>query len=169
MKNKINNPEKDYERELKKYIGYLAYVIRALKEVITKQKLHHIKYEVNGEKYEGLFSLVLVTNATRVGGIDNIYDNVKLDDDTFEVLFCTLQKKTDILKIIMMLTHQEINNVPGLYFYKTNNLKMTISDPEAWTLDGEKYKRRTTRYEIKNGYKVKIKIPNKNIKKLFSK
>lgn len=158
----------DTKRELKKYLGYLAYIIRAAKEIFTKQKFHHIKYEVNGEKYEGLFSLVLITNATRVGGIDNIYDNVKLDDDAFEVLFCTLQKKTDILKTIMMLTHKEINSVPGLCFYKTNKLKMTISNPDAWTLDGEKYKRRTTRYEIKNSYKVSVLMPKKNISKLFT-
>lgn len=159
----------DTKRELKKYLGYLAYVIRAAKEVFTKQKFHHIRYEVNGEKYEGLFSLVLITNATRVGGIDNIYEGVKLDDDAFEVLFCTLQKKTDILKTIMMLTHKEITNVPGICFYRTNKIKMNISNPDPWTLDGEKYKKRTTKYEIKNSYKVQVLMPKKNISKMFTK
>ena len=155
------------KREAKKYLGYLAYIIRAAKEVLKKQKLHHIAYEVNGEKYEGLFSLVLITNATRVGGIDNIYDDVKLNDNQFEVLFCNLLKKTDILKVLMMLGHEKINNVPGLFFYKTDNIKLTITEPKAWTLDGEKFKQGTNQYEIKNSYKVPVLLPQKNIKKLF--
>lgn len=154
-------------RKFKKYLGYFAYVFRAIKEAFKKQKLHHIVYEVNNERYEGLFSLVLITNATRVGGIDNIYDDVKLDDDQFEVLFCNLLKKRDILKTLVMLGRENINNVPGLFFYKTNNIKLTITDPKAWTLDGEKFKLRTNTYEIKNTYKVPIQLPKKNIKKLF--
>ena len=156
------------KRELKQYLGYLAYIFKAIKEVVKKQKLHHITYEVNGEKYEGLFSLVLITNATRVGGMDNIYDNVKLNDETFEVLFCNLLKKRDILRILLMLRKEKIENVPGLFFYKTNNIKLTIENPKAWTLDGEKFKQRTNRYEIKNTYKVPIQLPQKNIKKLFN-
>ena len=155
------------KRELKQYLGYLAYIFRAVKEVFKKQKLHHITYEVNGEKYEGLFSLVLITNATRVGGIDTIYDDVKLNDDKFEVLFCNLLKKRDILRTLVMLGREKINNVPGLFFYKTNNIKLTITDPKAWTLDGEKFKLRTNRYEIKNTYKVPVQLPKKNINKLF--
>lgn len=156
------------KRELKQYLGYLAYIFKAIKEIVKKQKLHHITYEVNGEKYEGLFSLVLITNATRVGGIDNIYDNVKLNDETFEVLFCNLLKKRDILKTLLMLRREKIENVPGLFFYKTNKIKLTIENPASWTLDGEKFKQRTNRYEIKNTYKVPIQLPQKNIKKLFN-
>lgn len=155
------------KRELKQYLGYLAYVFNAIKEALKKQKLHHISYEVNGEKYEGLFSLVLITNATRVGGIDNIYDDVKLNDQTFEVLFCNLLKKRDIIKTLLILRKEKITNVPGLFFYKTDNIKLTIENPKAWTLDGEKFKQKTKKYEIKNTYKVPIQLPNKNIKKLF--
>ena len=126
-----------------------------------------VSYETKGEKYEGLFSLVLITNATRVGGIDNIYDDVKLNDNQFEVLFCNLLKKTDILKVLMMLGHEKINNVPGLFFYKTDNIKLTITEPKAWTLDGEKFKQGTNQYEIKNSYKVPVLLPQKNIQKLF--
>lgn len=155
------------KRELKQYLGYLAYVFNALKEIIKKHKLHHITYEVNGEKYEGLFSLVLITNATRVGGINNIYDDVKLNDERFEVLFCNLLKKTDILKTLLILRKEKITNVPGIFFYRTDNIKLTIDNPKPWTLDGEKYKQKTKKYEIKNKYKVPVQLPNKNIPKIF--
>ena len=76
-------------------------------------------------------------------------------------------KKTDILKVLMMLGHEKINNVPGLFFYKTDNIKLTITEPKAWTLDGEKFKQGTNQYEIKNSYKVPVLLPQKNIQKLF--
>lgn len=155
------------KRELKQYLGYLAYIFNAIKEVLKKQKLHHITYEVNNERYEGLFSLVLITNATRVGGIDNIYDDVKLNDQTFEVLFCNLLKKRDILKTLLILRKEKITNIPGLFFYKTDDIKIIIENPKPWTLDGEKFKQKTKVYEIKNSYKVPVQLPNKNINKLF--
>lgn len=155
------------KRELKQYLGYLAYVFKAIKEALKTQKLHYMSYEVNGEKYEGLFSLVLITNATRVGGIDNIYDDVKLNDQTFEVLFCNLLKKRDIIKTLLILRKEKITNIPGLFFYKTDNIKLTIENPKPWTLDGEKYKEKVKTYVIKNTYKVPMKLPEKNIDKLF--
>lgn len=155
------------KRELKQYLGYLAYVFKAIKEALKTQKLHYMSYEVNGEKYEGLFSLVLITNATRVGGIDNIYDDVKLNDQTFEVLFCNLLKKRDIIKTLLVLRKEKITNIPGLFFYKTDNIKLTIENPKPWTLDGEKYKEKAKTYVIKNTYKVPMKLPEKNIDKLF--
>lgn len=155
------------KRELKQYLGYLAYVFKAIKEALKTQKLHYMSYEVNGEKYEGLFSLVLITNATRVGGIDNIYDDVKLNDQTFEVLFCNLLKKRDIIKTLLILRKEKITNIPGLFFYKTDNIKLTIENPKPWTLDGEKYKEKAKTYVIKNTYKVPMKLPEKNIDKLF--
>ena len=58
----------------------------------------NIKYEVNGEVKEGRFSFIFITNSSRIGGVDNIYDDVKLNDNKFEVLMCDIKNKFDMLR-----------------------------------------------------------------------
>ena len=73
-------------RELKKRIGHLAYIREGARDFFRKVKLYDITYEVDNEKYRGLFSFALITNANRVAGINNFYKDIKLDDNKFEIL-----------------------------------------------------------------------------------
>lgn len=134
--------------------------------------MYDISYEINGEKYRGLFSLVLISNANHIAGIKNVYKDVKLDDDKFEVVFCNLKGKKDILKTLYFLTLYDSTNVPGVYFYRTNNIKLKINnaEDETWCIDGEKLeKSEDNKYNIKITKNIQILIPNKNVNKLFEK
>ena len=79
----------DTPRDMKKKFGYFAYLINAIKSFNSKTKLFEVSYEIDGEVYRGLYSFMLICNASRMGGIQMLQD-VKMDDGKFEVLFSNI-------------------------------------------------------------------------------
>lgn len=156
-------------RELKKKLGYLAYLKEAVKSFFDKTKLNEIIYEVDGVEYRGLFSFIIVSSANRISGINNFYKDVKLDDNKFEVLLCNICKKKDIIKSLYFLTMYDVHKVPGIYSYKTDKLKIKfVKKPKKpWCIDGEKLEENGTVYEITIDRNIEMMIPKKNIDKLF--
>ena len=153
----------------KKKLGYIAYLIEALKDVFRFTKLRELTYEIDGVKYQGLYSFVFVANATRIAGIKDVFYDVKLDDNNFEVLFCNLSKRKDIINTLYYLRKTDITHVPGFYFHKTDNLKISFENEKDinWCIDGEKIEMKNSVVEIKIDKNVMIRIPKKNIKELF--
>ena len=100
---------------------------------------------------------------------NDFYKDVKLDDDKFEVLLCSIAKKKDIIKSLYFLALYGAEKVPGFEFYKTNNFKMKFADvpKKDWCVDGEKLDSKVLTYEIKNINNVEVLLPKKNINKLF--
>lgn len=156
-------------RELKKKLGYLAYLKEAVKSFFDKTKLNEIIYEVDGVEYRGLFSFIIVSSANRISGINNFYKDVKLDDNKFEVLLCNICEKKDIIKSLYFLTMYDVHKVPGIYSYKTDKLKIKfLKKPrKPWCIDGEKLEENGKDYEITIDRNIKMMIPKKNIDKLF--
>lgn len=166
---KFLNVPYETPRDLKKKYGYLAYIIEAFKSLKDKTRLYDITYEIDGEEYRGLYSFMLISNANRIAGINNFFRDIKLDDDRFEVLLCNLSTKKDIFKSLYYLKTHDITKVPGFYFHKTNNLKITFNSviKKKWCIDGEKYDEDTNIFKIKIVHDIKILMPSKNIDKLF--
>lgn len=169
---KYTNISYETPRDLKKKIGHLAYVKEAIASFFSKTKLYDISYEIDGEKYRGLFSLILISNANHIAGIKDVYKDVKLDDNLLEVVFCTIKKRKDVLKSLYFLTKYDPSKVPGIDFYRTNNIKIQINSEnyKPWCIDGEKLEAPKNKiYNIEITNKVKILTPKKNISKLFTK
>lgn len=167
---KFMNVPYETSRELKKKLGYLAYLVNGVKEFRNSTKLYELSYTVGDETYHGLYSFLIVSNANRIAGINNFYNDVKLDDGKFEVLFCNLTRKKDILKTLYYLRTNDITKVPGVYFHKTNHLKVNFKRKvSSWCVDGEKLEDDTKDYDITIKQNVKIMMPKKNINSLFQK
>jgi len=166
---KFTNISYETPKKLKKKFGYLAYLIEGLKEIRGKTKLCDIHYTVDNKVYSDKFSFILISNANRIAGINNFYENVLLDDNKFEVLFCNLTTKKDIISAIYHLTKTDITRVPGFSFYKVDNLEIefVITPKKGWSIDGEELEEKTEKYKIEIVRDIKILIPKKNIKKLF--
>ncbi|MCH5166774.1 MAG: hypothetical protein J1F35_02665 [Erysipelotrichales bacterium] len=167
---KFMNIPYDTPRNLKKKYGHAAYLLSGFKDFITRRtKNYNVEYEVNGIKKKGLYSFMLISSATRIAGFNNFYKDVKLDDDTFEVLFCTYTRKIDILRAMAMLIATDAERVDGFESYRTNHIKIKFekNPKNAWCVDGEKLEIRTKTYDIKNEKGIKILMPKTNIKKLF--
>ncbi len=158
----------DTPRKLKKNFGYLAYMINAIKSFNQKTHLFEMSYTANGETYTGLYSFVLICNASRMGGLEILQD-VKMNDGKFEVLLSNITTKKDIIRSLYLLKTSDITKVPGFYFFRTDNLKIKLKEPpkKRFCIDGEMLKTRTTEYEIKIVKGIKMLLPNKELDKIF--
>ena len=167
---KFLNVPYETSREKKKKLGHIAYILEGVKEFGKNTKTYDITYEINGKTIRDKFSFMIASNSNRIAGINHFYKNIKLDDGKFEVLFCKLTKKTDILKGLLTILNGDITKANGFIFYRTDNLKLKFNEPldKNWCIDGEKLPNITNEYEIKSKTKTKILIPNKNIKSLFT-
>lgn len=168
---KFINVPYETERKLKKSLGHLAYLINGFKEFFQITKLYDIEYEIDGMKERGLFSLILISNANHIAGFNNIYKNVKLDDDKFEIIFCNISRRKDLVRSLIMLVKNDITKIPGIYSYTGKNIKIKFYDKPKnnWTIDGEKYKDLTNDYEINIEKNMKFLLSKKNLDNLFIK
>ena len=166
---KFMNIPYETPRELKKRIGQLAYIKEGFIDIFRKIKLYDIEYEINNEKFRGLFSFALITNANRVAGINNFYKDIKLNDNRFEILMCNITKLKDLIKTIYFFSKYDASKIPGFYFYKTDNLKIKFSKPlkKPLCIDGESFDDMSGIYNIKIDHDVHVLMPSKNIENLF--
>lgn len=158
-------------RKLKKKLGHLAYLINGIKEFFQMTKLYELEYKIDGITYHGFYSLILISNANRIAGFNNIYKNVKLDDDKFEIMFCNITRRKDLVKTLILLVKTGITSVPGIYCYTCNEIEITFSEKvkNNWTIDGEKLRDERRKYKITIDKDLKMLLPKKNIPKLFTK
>ena len=167
---KFMNIPYETSRKTKKKLGYLAYVLNATKNFFKFTKLHDVTYVIDNEEYNGLYSFMVITNATRIAGM-KIFDNIKLDDNKFEILFCNIKKRKDIIKSLMYLRKTDITHVPGFYFHVSNNIKIIVNDEKGlpWCLDGEKYDVVENEIDIAIDRNTSIMLPKENLEELFTK
>lgn len=155
-------------QELKKKLGYFAYIWEIIKRIFNPISRYEINYSIDGVKHSGKYTFIIISNANRIAGINNFYDNIKLDDSMFEVMLCSIYKKRDILKAIYTLKTSDITTFSGIEIYKASEMEINFkNNDKSWCVDGEELKNRKMKYKITLRKHVKIMIPNKNIKKLF--
>ncbi len=167
---KFMNIPYETSRKSKKRFGYLAYMMNAVKDFFQRTKLYDITYEINGEEYNGLYSFLFISNATRVAGM-KMFDDIKLDDNKVEILFSNISKKKHILKALLQFKKRGITNVAGMYSYESNKLKIRINDEKdlPWCIDGEKIDIKGNEIEIEIDQNTRIMLPKTKIDELFTK
>lgn len=158
-------------RNLKKKYGKIAYILYGLKQLQNKIHTYRVKYKIDGVEHEGEYSFFFITNSSRVAGVDDIYYDVKMDDDMFEVALANPKTKPDILRMLVQVTMKDVKEVPGITYYQTKNFQIEFLDkPKAsWCIDGEEYETNKSTYEFKVDQKIKMLIPKTNANKLFDK
>ena len=157
-------------RKLKEKYGRMAYILYAIKQLKEKMVFHKVKYTVDGTTYEDEFSFFFITNSNRVAGVSvkNILDDVKLDDNKFEVLMLKIKNKWDILKALHYLKRRELNDIPGFTYFKTDNIKFEFDEvPPSWCIDGDELTHNSKVFEIKINKDNNMLLPSKNVSLLF--
>lgn len=159
----------DTPRQLKKHFGKLGYIIYAIKNHIRKVKQYHIKYIVDNHEEEDDFSFAFITNTNHVAGVNNIYDDVKLDDGLFEVVLCKAKSIKEIARLVTTILATNNKKLKNVVYFKTDNLILEFSKipKESWCVDGEELKHNTNRFTFSVNKEVNMLIPNKNVDKLF--
>jgi YegS/Rv2252/BmrU family lipid kinase len=155
-------------RKLKEKYGRLAYGLYGIKQLSQKLKFFSVKYTVDGETHESKYSFIFITNSNRVGGVNNIYEDVKLDDNKFEVLMCKIKNKWDILKAIHYIKRRELNDISMFTYFKTNYIKFEFENiPPSWCIDGDELTHEEKVFEISINKDNYMMLPSKNVSLLF--
>lgn len=148
---KFMNISYDTPRKQKSKFGYLAYLGAGFIDFFKPLDTYDIDYEINGQVYNGKYTLGIISNANRIAGVKNFYRDVKLDDDCFEVLLCKTNKKNKFLKSLVDIGLNDVTTSKGFDFFRTNNIKIHFNNKlkNPWTIDGERFKNNIDSYEIK--------------------
>lgn len=156
-------------RELKKKYGKIAYIIYGLKQLRNRIHSYNIKYKIDGQEFEGKYSFFFITNSSRVAGVNDIYYDVKLDDNKFEVAMALANNKKELLKILASTITKDIKDIPEVTYYKTDNFEIEFLDPpkSSWCIDGEEYKTAKTKFVFNVEKCMKMMTPKENIEYLF--
>ena len=144
-------------RELKKRYGKLAYILYGFKQIFNKINKYNIKYKIDDEEYETECSFIFISNSSRIAGQPDVYYDVKLDDN--------------MLKMLVLLTTVEVKDIPGVTYYRTNNLEIEFLNKQktSWCIDGEEYKEKTNKYTFRVEQNMKMQVPREKINVLFKK
>lgn len=122
------------DSNLKKRIGYLAYIIRAAVEVFTIPKMRMKIRHDNGDE-RGRYSLVLIINSKRVAGINMIYKPT-LDDGLVDVvLYKSFPPFNAIIYIISAIL--PFWSTPLIRRFKSKKLEIKTNAKTRWNIDGE--------------------------------
>ena len=156
-------------RSLKKRYGRIAYILYGIKQLRNKIHRYHIKYKIDGKEYKGTYSFIFVSNSSRIAGQPDIYYDVKLDDNMFEVAFADVKNKKDMLKMLVLVSTIDVKKIPGITYYRTNNLEIEfLTKPKSsWCLDGEEYKNTSMKFDFKVEQSMKMLVPKGKINKMF--
>ena len=156
-------------RELKKKYGKLAYIMYGLRQLRNKINRYNIKYKIDGVEHEGKYSFIFITNSSRVAGVNDIYYDVKLDDNMFEVAMADVKNKKDMIKMFFLINNMDVKDIPDITYYQTKDFEIEFLDPPktSWCIDGEEYKSSQLNFKFKVEKDTKMLMPKENIKKLF--
>jgi YegS/Rv2252/BmrU family lipid kinase len=160
----------DTPKKWKEIFGRLAYFLFGFTEMYQRIRMNKIKYTVDGKTKEGEFSFIFITNSSRIGGVEGVYPDMKLDDNKFEVLLCNLKTKPEILKALVYAKNNGVMNVPGCEYYSTDKFDIEFDHipKHSWGLDGEEFKSKTAKYTFTVDKSTEVLIPDKkSVKMLF--
>ena len=156
-------------RNLKKRYGKIAYIIYGLKQLRNKINSYHIKYKIDDIENEGEYSLILISNSSRIAGQPDVYYDVKLDDNMFEVALAKVKTKKEMLKTLVLASTIDVKDIPNVTYYQTNNFEIEFLDSPktSWCIDGEEFKSDSLKYRFRLEKEMKMQVPKDNINKLF--
>ena len=156
-------------RSLKKKYGKIAYILYGMKQLRNKIHQYDVEYTIDGEKHVGNYSFIFVSNSSRIAGQPDIYYDVKLDDNMFEVALAHVTNKKDMLRLLVLASTVDVKDIPGITYYQTNNFEIEFLDKPktSWCIDGEEYKSDSNKFVFKVEKNMKMQVPKESAEKLF--
>lgn len=157
-------------RELKKKYGKIAYLIYGARQLLNSLNHYKVRFKVDGKEYEGTYSYIFISNSSRIAGQPDVYYNVKLDDNMFEVALANAKNKKELVKILAKVDTMDVKDIPEITYFQTDNFEIEFIDEAktSWCIDGEEYKEDTNKFVFRVEQNMKMQIPNENVGKLFA-
>ena len=156
-------------RSLKKRYGKIAYILYGMKQLRNKIHRYKLQYSIDGEKHVGTYSFIFVSNSSRIAGQPDVYYDVKLDDNMFEVALANVKNKTEMLRLLVLISTMDVKDIPGITYYQTNNFEIEFLDKPktSWCIDGEEYKSDSNKFTFHVEKNMKMQVPRETLDKLF--
>lgn len=156
-------------RSLKKRYGKVAYILYGIKQLRNKINQYNIQYTIDGETHVGKYSFIFISNSSRIAGQPDVYYDVKLDDNMFEVALAAVNNKKDMLRLLVLANTMDVKDIPGITYYQTNNFEIEFIDKPktSWCIDGEEYKVNTNKFTFRVEKCMKMQVPKETAGKLF--
>ena len=156
-------------RSLKEKYGKIAYFLYGMKHFRTKLNTYHIQYKVNGEEHEGQYSFIFISNSSYIAGQPDVYYDVKLDDNKFEVALANVKTFSELSKLLVLISSVDVKTIPNITYYQTDHFEMEFdSIPDtSWCLDGEEMIPNTKHFIFRVDQSMKMMVPDENASKLF--
>jgi len=164
---KFLNIPYETKSEEKKKDGYLAYIKAGLSELLDKVRRYRSEVEIDGIKLDGKYSLIMVSNANHIAGIDGFHRDVCLDDGQMEVLLCKSKNIRNFAGNFMM--HLMGYKSGDIITLKAKEVKVKMLDKpdKKWCIDGENYCYDGNDFFIRIGEQMPFLTPKVKNKKLF--
>ena len=122
------------DSQLKKKIGYLAYIVQGAVEIFTIPKMRMKIRHDNGDE-RGTCSLALIINSKRVAGINMVY-KPSLDDGKVDVvLYKSYTPFNWLLYMISFII--PFWSTPLVKRFKSRKLEIKTDAKSRWNIDGE--------------------------------
>lgn len=131
------NVSYETKQELKKQIGNLAYIIKALHEIPNLHP-YHVKMNLDGKVFEKDLMFGLIINGNRVAG----FEMVEQADNTFKdglfdiILVEHTPHPLELYNYPLGVLHPELN-MKYVERYQAKSIIIESQEKLAWTLDGE--------------------------------
>lgn len=131
------NVSYETKQELKKQIGNLAYIIKAIHEIPNLHP-YHVKMNLDGNVFEKDLMFGLIINGNRVAG----FEMVEQADNTFKdglfdiILVEHTPNPLELYNYPLGVLHPELN-MKYVERYQAKSIIIESQEKLAWTLDGE--------------------------------
>lgn len=131
------NVSYETKQELKKQIGNLAYIIKAIHEIPNLHS-YHVKMNLDGKILEKDLMFGLIINGNRVAG----FEMVEQADNTFKdglfdiILVEHTPNPLELYNYPLGVLHPELN-MKYVERYQAKSIIIESQEKLAWTLDGE--------------------------------
>lgn len=131
------NVSYETKQELKKQIGNLAYIIKAIHEIPNLHP-YHVKMNLDGKVFEKDLMFGLIINGNRVAGFEMVEqaDNT-FKDGLFDIIL--VEHTPNLLELYnypLGVLHPELNT-KYVERYQAKSIIIESQEKLAWTLDGE--------------------------------
>lgn len=159
----------DTPKKLKEIFGKFGYILHGFSSITEKIQKHHIKCKIDGVEKEGDYSFIFVTNGNHIAGINEVYKDIKLDDNKFEVALCNITNKAELLKAALHIYTNGLEEMNGCEVFSASEMELEFDEiPEfSWGLDGEEFKPNTNKFKFTISKCIDLLLPTDNIDKLF--
>lgn len=132
------NVAHDVTIEAKTILGKYAYYFKAAFEVPGQlEKSNHIKYTIDGEKYNYNTLLFVVINTSGAGGFKNLSPKAKIDDGLLDIVIFEKANNADLLQVFAMVFNGQHIAHPKVHYFQAQNIKIECDNDLAIDTDGD--------------------------------